>query len=90
MGRTSKANIYTPEGTEWIQKHMNPSILIIQMYIFKHPIRNRSIEYNDNRISLVSGQQGRDKITGEFLRENWIDCHHIKLISQGGDDSYKI
>ncbi|MDE5757990.1 MAG: group II intron reverse transcriptase/maturase [Allobaculum sp.] len=89
MSRASKANIYTPEGVEWIQQYMNPPILLIQMYMLKHPIRNRSMEYNDNRISLVSGQYGKDKITGELLREDWIDCHHIKPISQGGDDSYR-
>lgn len=78
MSRASKANIYTPEGAEWIQQYMNPPILLIQRYMLKHPIRNRSMEYNDNRISLVSGQHGKDKITGEPLREDWIDCHHIK------------
>ncbi|MDE5758806.1 MAG: HNH endonuclease [Allobaculum sp.] len=47
------------------------------------------MEYNDHRISLVRGQHGKDKIPGELLREDGIDCHHIKPISQGGDDSYK-
>ncbi len=87
-GRPAQANIYTGEGVDWLQHHMNPPILLIQGDMLKHPIRNRSIEYNDNRISLVSGQQGKDKITGRPLEEEWVDCHHIKPRSQGGDDSY--
>ncbi|MDE7469440.1 MAG: HNH endonuclease, partial [Desulfovibrionaceae bacterium] len=89
MFRASKANIYTPEGAEYLQQYMNPPILLMQMYILKHPVGNRNVEYNDNRLSLVSGQHGKDKVTGEPLDVERAECHHIKPRNQGGNDSYK-
>lgn len=46
-----------------------------------------SIEYNDNRQSLVEAQHGKDRITGEELYSLTIECHHILPRSMGGDDS---
>lgn len=54
----------------------------------RNPIQNRSIEYNDNRISLYSGQMGKCAVTGRQLELNEIHCHHKKPRSLGGDDSY--
>ena len=89
MSRARKANIYTREGVKWVGQHMNVSVVTIQKYMLEHPVVNRSSEYNDNRISLVSGQKGIDIITGKPLIEDQIACHHVKPLRQGGDDSYE-
>ncbi|MDE5757648.1 MAG: group II intron reverse transcriptase/maturase [Allobaculum sp.] len=88
MFRKVKENIYTPEGVEYLEQYENYDIPLLELNMLQHPVRGRSMEYNDNRHSLVSGQRGKDKVTGEPLQEYWIDCHHIKPVSQGGDDSY--
>ena len=57
--------------------------------LYRYPVRDRSIEYNDNRVSLFAAQRGRCAITGkEFLSQEEIHCHHKKPISKGGKDGY--
>ena len=55
----------------------------------EHPVVNRSIEYNDNRIALFSGQGGKCRVTGEELIPTNIHCHHILPLKYGGKDEYK-
>ena len=57
-------------------------------YLLKHPVKDRSVEYNDNRISLFFGQYGRCVVTGESLAEWQIHCHHKKPRTIGGGDEY--
>ncbi len=91
MAKDVKLNIFTSEGVTTLQRKREDKALIseLQVYMLQHPIQNRSIEYNDNRQSLVSAQRGKDKITGEELIPEHIECHHVIPISQGGDDSYR-
>lgn len=55
----------------------------------RHFVMNRTIEYNDNRISHFSAQHGKCAVTGrEFLCLSEIHCHHIKPKHLGGNDRY--
>ena len=49
---------------------------------------NTSAEYNDNRISLYVGQQGRCYVTGEPFRTGEMEVHHKKRRRDGGGDLY--
>ena len=55
----------------------------------RNPVKEQSIEYNDNRLSLYCGQYGKCAISGEILQINDIHCHHIIHKSQGGTDKYE-
>lgn len=55
----------------------------------RNPVKGRSIEYNDKRISLHMGQQGKCAITNEVLKIGKMHCYHIKPIHMGGTDEYK-
>ena len=47
------------------------------------------MEFNDNRISLYAGQQGKCYITNEPLRLTEIKVHHKIPKWKGGKDNYK-
>ena len=79
---------YTPLGRELLSKELNKSIMKELHYLLKYPIQNRSIEYNDNRISRFSMQNGLCYITKQPLLRDKRDCHHVKPISLGGDDKF--
>ncbi|MEG2354270.1 MAG: HNH endonuclease signature motif containing protein, partial [Clostridium sp.] len=54
-----------------------------------NPIRGQSLEYNDNRISLYSGQGGLCRITQIPLKIRQMETHHITPRHIGGTDEYK-
>jgi hypothetical protein len=54
----------------------------------KQFIPNRSIEYNDNRISRFIAQYGKCAVTGMELGMNDWHCHHKTPYYQTKDDSY--
>ena len=54
----------------------------------KQFIPNRSIEYNDNRISRFIAQYGKCAITGIELGMNDWHCHHKTPYHLTKDDSY--
>lgn len=85
--RTS-INKYTREGREAIHKNLKGLDMNILLYLMRNPIPHRSIEYNDNRISLYSGQMGKCAVTGRRLQKDEIHCHHKTPRYLGGDDSY--
>jgi group II intron reverse transcriptase/maturase len=58
-------------------------------YMIDNPIENRSIEYNDNRISSYVTQKGKCNVTGKLLEIDEIHCHHKKPKAKGGGDEYK-
>ena len=89
VGKKKSTNLYTPEGREFRHKELSfPNAHLLQE-LAKNPVRGQSIEYNDNRVSLFSGQQGKCSVTGyEFLDLSEIHCHHRHPRSQGGGDNY--
>ena len=49
---------------------------------------DKSVEYNDNRISLIAGQNGKCGVTGEPLTTGNMTCHYKKPKEIGGTDDY--
>ena len=82
-------NPYTPEGRKEVHKNLNGINLDVLYYMMRNPVANRSMEYNDNRLSLYCGQSGKCAITGTELLISDIHCHHIIPISMGGTDKYE-
>ena len=81
-------NKFTPEGRKLIHRQIESISDFEFIYLTKNPITNRSIEYNDNRISLFSAQSGKCAVLGERLEVNNFHCHHILPINAGGGDKY--
>lgn len=81
--------VYTPKGRETIHKKLQINTKVLHELMSK-PIPYQSIEYNDNRVSLFSGQNGRCYVTGiEFQSAKDIHCHHKNPRNNGGSDEYK-
>lgn len=79
---------YTKEGRKTIHDSIKGYKHIIQ-YLLNNPDRKKSVEFNDNRISLIAGQQGKCYVTREQLEIEKMVCHHKKMQSKGGTDEYK-
>lgn len=79
---------YTPQGRELLHKKIGFIDKETLKYFTTHPVMGKSIEYNDNRLSLYSGQKGICPISKYVLNET-SQIHHIIPISQGGTDEYK-
>lgn len=78
---------YAESGRKAIHQSLKMDTLIIK-YLLENPIKGETIEYNDNRISLYVGQNGKCSVTGEFLEIGKMQCHHKTPRSAGGDDQY--
>jgi len=61
----------------------------ILRYLRDNPVKSQTAEYNDNRISLYSGQLGLCAITKLPLEIEEMEVHHKKPRSKGGTDEYK-
>lgn len=79
---------YTETGRAKIHKKLTGYNNLI-IYLLKNAQNNTSVQFNDNRISLIAGQQGKCYVTGEPLTPNNMECHHKLPRSQGGTDEYK-
>ena len=80
--------LYMPEGRAAVHKALEKINIPILHYLMEHPVRNESIEYNDNRLALYCAQQGKCAITDRLLEIGDIHCHHKIRRVDGGDDSY--
>ena len=61
-----------------------------ELLMRRQPLRGRSIEYADNRISLYFAQKGKCAVTGEsFVSTSEIHGHHKIPKSHGGSDEYE-
>ena len=88
MYKKKLINKYTKEGREYIHKTLSINTGVMR-YLMENPVMNRSVEYNDNRISLYSAQKGKCAITKLELSPSEIQCHHKKPRHLGGTDEYK-
>ena len=79
---------YTPEGRVNIHRQLEAINLLILTYIMRNPVKGKSIEYNDNRLSLYCGQRGKCAVSKMPLEIGHMHCHHITPIKLGGDDRY--
>ncbi|WP_374967547.1 group II intron reverse transcriptase/maturase [Lysinibacillus sp. RS5] len=79
---------FTVEGRAKIHNSLKAINKNTLSYIMRNYIPNRSIEYNDNRISKFIAQYGKCAILGEELGINDWHCHHINPLNISKDDSY--
>ena len=80
--------MFPPEGRKKIHSFLQAVDMKILYSLMENPVGNTSAEYNDNRISLYVGQQGRCYVTGEPLRTGEMEVHHKKRRRDGGGDLY--
>ncbi|PID05462.1 group II intron reverse transcriptase/maturase [Sporosarcina sp. P31] len=88
MMKRNTVNAYTKEGREEIHKNLATVDITILRFLMEHPIPQRSIEYNDNRIALYCAKRGKCHVTGQMLNPMTIHCHHKVPRLQGGTDQY--
>lgn len=79
---------YTKQGREKIHKNLRGFKFLVD-YLLRNLNENNTAEFNDNRISLIAGQQGKCYITGLDLEIGNMECHHKKQKCDGGTDEYK-
>jgi group II intron reverse transcriptase/maturase len=89
MQRSRGTNSFTPEGREKIHKNLEKVDMKILHYLMRNPVLYRSIEYNDNRLSLYSAQMGKCAVSGKVLMIGDIYCHHKIQQHLGGTDKYQ-
>lgn len=79
---------YTVSGRTKIHKNLRAINKNVLSYVMKNFIPNRTIEYNDNRISKFIAQYGKCAVTGIELSKNDWHCHHKTPYHLSGDDTY--
>jgi len=79
---------YTGDGRAKIHKNLKAINGNVLSYIMRNYIPNRTIEYNDNRISRFIAQYGKCAVLGIELGLNDWHCHHKKPYHLSKDDSY--
>lgn len=84
-----KINSYTPEGRAEIHKNLDRIDITVLHYLMRNPVLYRTIEYNDNRLSLYSAQMGKCAVSGKVLSIGDIYCHHKVPRYLGGKDNYQ-
>ena len=80
---------YTRTGREKIHKKLRSVSPVVLKYLVENPVKDESIEYNDNKIARYSGQNGCCFVTGIPLEIGDIECHHKKPRKDGGKDTYR-
>ena len=80
---------YTESGRKIIHKELGTVSWRTLRYLRDNPVKNQTAEYNDNRISLYTGQLGLCAITKLPLEIEEMEVHHKKPRSKGGTDEYK-
>ena len=78
---------YTIEGRSLIHKNVEGYNHLIR-HLLNNVYDTMSVEFNDNRISLLIGQRGKCSVTGSSLQIGNMECNHKTPKSKGGDDSY--
>ena len=66
---------YTEDGRKLVHDKLSGTTTLIR-YLLNQKERGKSAMYNDNRISLMAGQDGKCGVTGEPLTIGKMDCHH--------------
>jgi hypothetical protein len=91
MSFTQEKCDYTEKGRLLIHQQLETINMSILHYLMENPVRGSPHEYNDNRISLYTGQQGLCKITKIPLEIGKMHAHHVipKRKPFFGTDEYK-
>ena len=85
--KRKSVNKYTPEGRKLIHRNLVLDTKTM-LWLMRYPVKGRSIEYADNRISLYAAQYGKCSVTGQPMEAHDIHCHHIVPTNKGGNDDY--
>lgn len=89
MMKRNVVNAYSKQGREEIHKNLSTIDIASLRFLMEHPIPQRSVEYNDNRIALYCAQRGKCHVTGQELNPITLHCHHKVPRLQGGTDKYE-
>ncbi|WP_341456655.1 HNH endonuclease signature motif containing protein [Clostridium oryzae] len=81
-------NNYSIEGRRKVHEKLKGYSIKLLKYVMESPVRNSTVEYNDNRISLYVGQNGKCGVTGEKLQRHEMDVHHKRPKEKDGTDKY--
>jgi group II intron reverse transcriptase/maturase len=79
---------YTRQGREKIHKNLRGYRHLVN-YLLKTTNEHNTAEFDDNRISLIVGQQGKCYVTGLDLEIGNMECHRKIPKKIGGTDEYK-
>jgi 5-methylcytosine-specific restriction endonuclease McrA len=79
---------FTIEGRRVIHDKLKGINYDILRYLMENPLPGKTTEYNDNRVSLYVGQNGRCSITGKPLQIGNMEVHHKIPRKLGGKDEY--
>lgn len=74
MRKSRKINPYTPKGRAEIHDNLRIDVNSM-LWLMRHPIPTESVRYNDNRVSLYAGQDGKCAITGKKLDVQTCICY---------------
>jgi len=85
---TQEINKYTEHGRNLIHDKLSNTQYLVK-FLLNCKEYDKSVEYNDNRISLIAGQNGKCGVTGQPLEPYNMECHHKHPKSLGGNDEYK-
>ena len=88
QNKRKNINKYTVKGRELIHKNLTINTDAM-LWLMRNPVKGRSIEYADNRISLFAAQYGKCAVTGLPMEVHDIHCHHKVPSSKGGTDAYE-
>ncbi|MEI3619538.1 group II intron reverse transcriptase/maturase [Bacillus thuringiensis] len=80
---------YTEKGRQKIHRELQAIPRDVLNQVKRTYSRNRSIEYNDNRISKFIAQYGRCYVLNEEIGIDRVRCHHLKPLRFGGEDNYQ-
>ena len=84
---TQEINKYTEHGRSLIHEKLSNTKYLVK-YLLNCKEYDKSVEYNDNRISLIAGQNGKCGVTGQALEPLNMECHHKRPKYLGGNDDY--
>ena len=88
MPKSRKINPYTSEGRAEIHDNLRIDVASM-LWLMRHPIPSESVQYNDNRVSLYAGQDGKCAVTGETLDVQACVCYRKSTSCKQGNDSYQ-
>ena len=88
MRKSRKINPYTSEGRAEIHDNLRVDVNSM-LWLMRHPIPTESVRYNDNRVSLYAGQDGKCAITGKKLDVQTCICYRKTNDCKKGKDSYQ-
>lgn len=88
MRKSRKINPYTSEGRAEIHDNLRVDVNSM-LWLMRHPIPTESVRYNDNRVSLYAGQDGKCAITGKKLDVQTCICYRKTNDCKKCNDSYQ-